>query len=606
MELKVKIIDNNESLNNQNNTDTRLNMSEEVFVTRGELLLSVLQDAQTSVHAPCGGKGTCKKCTVEIEGFGEVLACQTRFDETLCKKGTNEIVVIIPKQGKAKIKSSGVMPEVIINPVLEMKTKQFSQPSITDQKPDDQRVEDESGYSLPFHLISNLPSKLRENNFELNYFVRKDKNEITGFTNSGTTKFYGVSIDIGTTTVAAYMYDLSSGRHIKTASCLNPQRGYGADVISRIDFASKSKENLIQIQNSIGEKIIDLLFELSDSIYDITLLSIAGNTTMMHLLCGINPLAIASAPFIPATLRHQIRYSRELFSFFPQEIDYNPLCILLPSISGYVGADVVAGILTCNMDMDSKPQILIDIGTNGEIALSKDGLVVACSTAAGPAFEGANITCGVGGISGAIDNVFYKDEMIHWTSIADETPIGICGSGIVSAIAALLDSGVIDETGRFEDDIDDFPEDIKSRFVYNNKALQYVFAYNDDKSPLVYLTQKDIREVQNAKAAVCAGIRLLMEHQALKANDIENVYIAGGFGNYLNIEDAFKIGLLPIELSGKAKMVGNTAGIGASLCLLNLQMLSRCDEIQKKTVYYELSSDKRFTDLYIDAMLFES
>lgn len=614
MDLRLKIIDKN----NENGSKSKekfatsesalenVNENEYKLIKSGDLLLEILQDNETSIHAPCGGKGTCKKCTVEIEGFGEVLACQTRLDETLCKKGTDEIVVILPRQGKAKIQSGGKMPEIKIDPLLVMKSNILSTPSIHDQKPDDARIEEDTGFTIPFHLLGNIPSLLRNNQFDLNYIVRNDKNEITTFIDkSNRTKFYGVSIDIGTTTVAAYLYDLSNGKLIKTTSCLNPQRGFGADVISRIDFASKSLENLEQIQYSIGEKILDLLYELSDSIFDIHLISIAGNTTMMHLLCGIEPFAIASAPFIPATLRHQVRYAKEIFPFFPKELKYNPVCILLPSISAYVGADIVAGILTCQMDLDIKPQILIDIGTNGEIALSKNGEIYACSTAAGPAFEGANITCGIGGISGAIDKVHFENNTIKWSTISDEAPIGICGSGIVSAIAALLKSGVIDETGRFEDDVDRINIDLRKRLIEINNEVLFVFAFDEEENPLVYLTQKDIREVQNAKAAVCAGIRLLMETQSLKAKDIENVYIAGGFGNYLNIDDAFAIGLLPSELDGKSKMVGNTSGIGASLCLLNSEMLLRCDKIQKQTKYYELSSDKRFTDLYIDAMMFE-
>jgi len=270
-----------------------------------------------------------------------------------------------------------------------------------------------------------------------------------------------------------------------------------------------------------------------------------------------------------------------------------------------VGADITAGILACQMDTDNKAQLLIDIGTNGEIAISKEGQIVACSTAAGPAFEGANIICGIGGISGAIDNVFFKDNEIHITTILDEPPIGICGSGIVSAVAALLHARVIDETGRFEDDLDLISPVLHDKILRIKNETLFVFTKNEAGEPQVYLTQKDIREVQNAKAAVCAGIRLLMEQQELKPENIDNVYIAGGFGNYLNVDDAFTIGLLPIELIGKAKMVGNSSGIGASLCLLNHDMLKRCEEIQKKTTYYELSSDKRFTDLYIDAMMFE-
>lgn len=599
MDLKIRIIDKNKDDGSEgvDFIDT--------MAASGEILLNILQDSSTSIHAPCGGRGTCKKCKVEIEGLGEVLSCQTRLDQSLCNIN-NEIVVILPRQGKAKIQSGGVLPQHVLDPLLQLRTESFKHPDITDQMPDDQRVLQKTDCSIPFHLLHSLPAALRINDFTLQYVVRKDNNEMTAVNTKKTPeKLYGVSIDIGTTTLAVYLYDLATGNLIKTLTGMNPQRGYGADVISRIDFASQSKENLDQLQRSIGEKLIDLLFDLSDSIQDIKLLSIAGNTTMMHLLCGINPSAIACAPFIPATISSKIIYGSEIFPFLPDDMDYNPLCVLLPSISGYVGADVTAGILTCKMDMDKEAQVLIDIGTNGEIALSKDGKIVACSTAAGPAFEGANIVCGIGGIAGAIDKVFFNGVDFEFTTISGDESVGICGSGIISAIATLLRTHVIDETGRFEDDMDLIPESLHNRLIkYNNETI-FVFTTNEENIPQVYLTQKDIREIQNAKAAVCAGVRLLLEHRDINPDEIENVYIAGGFGNFLNVEDAFTIGLLPMELYGKAKMVGNTSGLGASLCLLDSQMLKRCDIIAKNTKYYELSSDKRFTDLYIDAMLFE-
>jgi len=386
---------------------------------------------------------------------------------------------------------------------------------------------------------------------------------------------------------------------------MNSQRTYGGDVISRIDYANKSEENLLKLQKLVYEDIMNLIFELTENINDIKVLSISGNTTMMHLLLGINPIEIAKAPFIPTTLKGRICYLSQIYNDNNLENNFDPVCILLPSIAGYVGADITAGILSCNMDKNDKTSILIDIGTNGEIALSSKNGITACSTAAGPAFEGANITCGIGGVAGAIDKVFINDNNLSFTTIANERTIGICGSGIVASIAVLLDLGVIDETGRFEDDIEKFSIDTQDRIIDIGSDKAFVFAYTDNNKPVVYITQKDIREVQNAKAAVCAGISLLIQRESLSYSDIDEVYIAGGFGNFLNIEDAFKIGLIPTGLKGKTKMIGNTSIIGASLCLLDIDQLERCEKIRKKTHYYELSSDKKFTDLYIDAMLFE-
>lgn len=591
MDLKLKIVD----------------QGKEYFTTAksGDILINKLQTSDTSVHSPCGGKGTCLKCKVIVEGKGEVLACQTVVSEELCKGRDSQIVVYLPKRSKPKILSIGTLPDHKLNPLVKSCKVTLNPPTLSDQTPDDDRLEESTGYKVPFHLLMDLSENLRFNNFDINYSIRKDNNEIIAIepTNHRQNN-YGVAIDIGTTTIAAFLYDLDNGRHIMSATCLNSQKNYGADVISRIDFASTSDENSVQMQSLVYNDIFELLFELADDINDIKLISFSGNTTMMHLLCGINPMAIAKSPFIPTSVSGRVCYMSEIFRCNHKKINYNPACILLPSISGYVGADITAGILTCDLDKSDKTAILIDIGTNGEIVLARNGSIVACSTAAGPAFEGANLTCGIGGVAGAIDKVFLNENEITFSTISDETPSGICGSGVVSAISVLLESGLIDETGRFEDDIDNLPDALKNKIVKVNNEKAYVFSYVDNKEPSVYLTQRDIREVQNAKAAVCAGIKLLIEKDNLKEKDIDVVYIAGGFGNFLNVKDAFRIGLIPPELEGKTKMIGNTSVIGSSLCLLDIDALQRCEDIRKRTMYYELSSDKRFTDLYIDAMIF--
>ncbi|MHB8963972.1 MAG: ASKHA domain-containing protein, partial [Saccharofermentanales bacterium] len=399
--------------------------------------------------------------------------------------------------------------------------------------------------------------------------------------------------------------DLRSGKHVRTASSLNPQKSFGADVISRIDYASQSQQNLQQLQNLILDEIIRLMNELASDHDSIHVLSIAGNTTMMHLLCGHDPSAIARAPFIPVTLSGRIKYFHELFPAHALQYAMDPVCILLPSIAGYVGADITAGVLATDLDRSKRSSLLVDIGTNGEIALSTDGNIVSCSTAAGPAFVGANITCGLGGISGAIDRVVFEDNKLDFTTIGDLTPVGICGSGIISAVAAFLRAGIIDETGRFNDEPEDLPNDIAQGFVELGGSTVYAFALDADGNPLIYMTQKDIREIQNAKAAVCAGIRLMITRSGLSAKEVDDVFVAGGFGNYMDIADAFTIGLLPPELKGKVTPVGNSSATGAALCMLDHKAYERCRRITKKTKYYELSSDKEFTDLYIDAMMFE-
>ncbi|MHB1453576.1 MAG: ASKHA domain-containing protein [Saccharofermentanales bacterium] len=577
-----------------------------VEAEKGTMLMNAIRDARFYVEAPCGGNGKCKKCTVNVEGIGDILSCTTKITEDLLQDGRDEIIVRVPERGGAVIKSLGLMPDYFFNPIIKVMTVDLSRPSVSDQMPDDRRIARAAGAHLALHLLPELPGILRSSDFTVDCLIRQDIGEIISVRPAGSTmQVYGVSVDIGTTTLSASLFDLRDGRHVKTANSLNPQKAYGADVISRIDYASQSPLHLQSLQDLIFDEIYRLLHELADNTESIQVVSIAGNTTMMHLLCGHDPSAIARAPFIPVTLSGRIRYFHELFPAYALRYGMDPVCILLPSIAGYVGADITAGILATDLDKSKRSSLLIDIGTNGEIALSSDENIVSCSTAAGPAFEGANISCGTGGIAGAIDRVVYENAKLDFTTIGDLPPAGICGSGIIATVAALLKSGVIDETGRFSDEPENLPANISQGFAELDGKTVYAFTLDQDGNPLIYMTQKDIREIQNAKAAVCAGIRLMISRSGLAAQSLDDVFVAGGFGNYMDIADAFTIGLLPPELKGKVIPVGNSSATGAALCMLDYKLFERCRKITKKTRYYELSSDKEFTDLYIEAMMFE-
>jgi uncharacterized 2Fe-2S/4Fe-4S cluster protein (DUF4445 family) len=582
------------------------NSERTVLAEEGELLMDIVRDARFYIEAPCGGKGKCRKCTVHVDGTGNLLSCMTKVTGDLLPENADEIVVRIPDRGGAVIKSLGLMPDFFLNPLIRKMSIRLDPPSVENQLPDDRRIERATGATVASHILPALPGILRAADFHIDCLIRQDINEVIRIEPVGTSPaLRGVSIDIGTTTLSVSLFDLSTGKHIRTASSLNPQKAFGADVISRIDFASRSAEDLATLQDRVLEKIIDHIQELDGGEKSVQTIAIAGNTTMMHLLCGIDPTAIAKAPFIPVTLDGRIRYFHELFPRYTMRLDMDPVCILLPSISGYVGADITAGILAMDLDQPKRNSLLVDIGTNGEIALSADGRIISCSTAAGPAFEGANITCGTGGIVGAVDRVVYEDFKLDFSTIGNQKPVGICGSGIVSMISSFLKSGVIDETGRFCDEPETLPEEIAKGLIEKDGNTVYALETTDDGNPLIYMTQKDVREIQNAKAAVCAGIRLLISRSGLAPNDIDDVFIAGGFGNFMDISDAFSIGLLPPELRGKAIPVGNSAATGAALCMLDYRSYVKTLAITQKVRYFELSSDKEFTDLYIDAMMFE-
>ncbi len=585
---------------------TEKNTTKNISIEKDTLLIDALRSADVFVHAPCGGTGRCGKCLAEIEGIGDVLTCQTYVNDELINRAGGVIRVKMKTQGEAVIKSIGILPSHDTDPIVWNMTAELPSPSVADQMPDDERLSAETGFTVPWHLLKELPGILRSSDFKIGCTVRQDINEITSvYPSSEIKSVLGISIDIGTTTLSASMFDLGTGRFIASANSLNPQRAYGADVISRIDYASVSRSNLSVLRRVIVDELISLVSALNTEKKDISVLSFAGNTTMMHLLCGHDPSAIAKAPFIPVTKSGRILYFHDIFPEWSGMISSDPVCMLIPSLAGYVGADITAGIIATDLDRFDGTALLVDIGTNGEIALEHNGRILCCSVAAGPAFEGANIACGTGGVSGAVDRTWIDEGKFGYSTIGGLPASGICGSGIVSVVASFLKSGIIDDTGRFCEEDSEEAEKFKDSFVTISNERVFLIAEASDRNPPVYVTQKDIREIQNAKAAVCAGIRLLISRAGIPAGDVSRAYIAGGFGNFLDVGEAFTIGLLPVELKGKVVSAGNTSAAGSALCMLDFEVTSRLTQITEMADYYELSNDNEFTEMYVDAMFFD-
>jgi uncharacterized 2Fe-2S/4Fe-4S cluster protein (DUF4445 family) len=354
-------------------------------------------------------------------------------------------------------------------------------------------------------------------------------------------------------------------------------------VISRIQFAN-SIENLLIIQNTILLEVNSLILKLCNennlASNDIYMVTIAGNTTMLHLFMGLDPTGIGVAPFTPVTLDMHILDSDDPALNNMIRMNEKGKILVCASIASYVGGDILSGILATGLYKSEKPCILLDIGTNGEMVLGTKDRILCCSTAAGPAFEGANISCGVAGISGAIKSVGFDANHVI-TTIGNKPPIGICGSGLIDTVYSMLVNGAIDDTGHIENDD---------------------FKLTDD----IYLNQKDIREVQNAKAAIAAGLKILIKRSGYSYEDIDKLYLAGGFGTVLNVESTCGIGLIPPELKSKVIPSGNTSLLGISMLLLNKGYFAVMDDIKKLTEYIELSQDMEFTDLYVDNMFFET
>lgn len=400
--------------------------------------------------------------------------------------------------------------------------------------------------------------------------------------------------DIGTTTVVCHLIDGTSGNIIATESAPNAQKNYGADVVSRIERAGAGElQKLHEVIAGQIETMLEKLCEKSHKKKKIQRLAVAGNTVMCHLFAGISPEAIGVAPFMPEEL-----FGKE-YTGSSVGIDCCEIVNILPCVAGYVGSDITADVLAA-VPEDGGQWLLLDIGTNGEMLLgnAKDGYVC-CATAAGPAFEGAEITMGMPAADGAIASVTYKNHRLSVGTIGEKEAVGICGSGLLDALAVFLESGLMDESGMLMDE-EEVPEECRHYIGrYEGQACVWL-------TEKVCVTQEDVRNLQLAKAAIAAGIEILLKEKAFGYKDVTGVWLAGGFGSFLNTESAAKIGLIPKELLPVTEAVGNAAGEGAVFAAISKKAREHLLEIQGKMHYLELSMHPAFSDLYMDCIPFTS
>jgi len=381
------------------------------------------------------------------------------------------------------------------------------------------------------------------------------------------TDSYALAFDIGTTTVVAYLLDGRTGGQLAQSSAMNPQQQYGADVISRIQEVLDHGGSAVS--SCIRETMVALCREVCQQAgitpEEITASAIVGNTAMHHLLLNIDPTPLVTPPYMPAV---------------SQAIELPGGTRVLPNIAGFVGGDTVGCLVSTRFDTREALTLLIDIGTNGEMVLGDKNRRIACSTAAGPAFEGAKISCGMRGAEGAVDHVWLEDGAIRFHVIGDIQPLGLCGSGILDLTAVLLELGTIQGSGRMP-------------------CETFTLCEN------VVLTQKDVREVQLAKAAIRAGIELLAETMGVEVHNIQRVLLAGAFGNYMDPRSACRIGMIPAVLAGRIEAIGNAAGEGAKLCALSREEFAYSQRLADATEFLELASLPQFQDRYVDALEFE-
>lgn len=545
----------------------------------GQSLLAIAGKAKIHIDGDCGGKGKCGQCKVKVVS-GNIPAMD---DEERAALTNKEIDDGYRLACRLIIEDDLCVEVPAINHAVSRKLKDIILPQ-------DFKYE-----------------KYISKHYNKKTVVVRD-NEIIGIEPGDTASAcYGIAFDIGTTTVAGMLWDFNNGELIGVSAMANPQSIFGADVISRINYCSEGDNNTAVMQDKIVGCLNQMIegFDLDygikpDHIYQAC---VVGNTTMSHLFLGVNPAQLARAPFKPVFCDAVDLSASEIKLNINQAAKIH----LMPNIAGHVGSDIVGGLLATGITKEEGLRLFIDVGTNGEIVLSQNGRILTCSAAAGPAFEGAAIYRGMRASAGAIESVKIEHNKVVTKTVGDQEPIGICGSGLIDAVSLLLKSGVIDWTGKMLDHQtaldNNLPEDIASRLRRGINGNEFVLAWGANAGDVV-LTQKDIRQVQLAKGAIYAGVAILLNKIDAKAEDITQITIAGAFGNYINKESALRIGLFPKVDVNRIVLVGNAAGVGASMALLSLEERRSAQIEAKKIEHIELAADAGFQTEYIDAMNF--
>ncbi len=593
------------------------------FVEEGTTIAEAARKADVYIKNLCGGQGICGQCRVQIisgkvsqedkaKAFfskeelekGYVLACQTKIYDNL--------EVLIPPESRmegAKILTGEMLKatEIEIDPIVKKIFLELPKPTIEDNVSDITRVCRElrkktgwHGYDITISCLRKLNATLRESDFKITASIAKHRSGykiIDVEKNDTTDTHYGVAVDVGTTTVVAQIVEMNTGRILGVTGAPNPQASYGEDVISRIIYAC-DKNGLGELHEviikTINQLIQNLVSEKNISLNNIIAMVAAGNTTMSHLLLGLMPCTIRLEPYVPVADIYPQILAKEI------NININPEAVIetLPSVASYVGGDIVAGVLACGIAERPEITALIDIGTNGEIAIGNSEWLVCCSASAGPAFEGGGTRCGMRATKGAINEISISNGKVTYKTIGNAKPIGLCGSGLIDCMYELVKNKIIRPDGKFERDIKD------KRFSIVDGIPQYIIVPAEEsgtKQPIV-ITETDIDNLMKSKGAIFAAMKSLVDYIGISFDQIEKLYVAGGFGNYLNIEKAIGIGLLPDIPREKIEFVGNTSLAGARICLLSEKALEKAFIISRAMTNIELSVYQPFMDEFVAAL----
>jgi uncharacterized 2Fe-2S/4Fe-4S cluster protein (DUF4445 family) len=583
-------------------------------VPPGTTLFSAAHWIGLPIDSTCGGRGTCGKCKVQVlEGGAEIttadrkqlrpgeleagwrLSCQAKVYE--------DTIVTVPELLRVpKAATMGVNRLVLLDPNVRKVYVELTEPSLEDQRSDDERLRDAltaEGFDMKSDLrvLRTLPGVLRAAEFKVTAVLGGDQ-LIAVEAGDTREESFGVAFDLGTTTVVGTLMNLRTGMAEAVRSTLNGQAPFGADVISRISHGMQGDEAKGELREAIQRTMNGILAELyetasvdRDRVYEMV---VVGNATMLHLLLGIDATPISMMPFTPAFREPLYLPARDI------GLDIHPggYVQTLPVIGAYVGADIVAGVIATGLAREDKLRVFVDVGTNGEIVLGSVKRVLCTAAPAGPAFEGSQIRCGMRATDGAIEGVTLTDRVELQVIGGDIQPKGICGSGLVDTVAQLRLAGLLDAGGkmRSREEVPEHP--LSDRLITVEGVRAFLLAEN------VYLSQRDVRELQFGKGSIAAGIKVLMDVMGVSASDLDEVLLGGSFGSYLNPESAKIIGLVPPVHVDRILSVGNTAGEGAKMSLLSFRERQVAFELPEKIEYVELSGRSDFNDSFVSVLQF--
>jgi uncharacterized 2Fe-2S/4Fe-4S cluster protein (DUF4445 family) len=579
-----------------------------------------------AIDSTCGGHGTCHKCRVRVDG--ETLPI-TRHDvktftpdqiaggwrlACLLRAHRNLAVDVPPLTTRPQAATVGVGRQVILRPACVKRYVELDEPTLADQRPDLVRLTDalpDLEVSADLSVLRRLTTVLREADYKVTAVVI-DEALVDVEAGDTTGRRYALAVDLGTTTVVATLLDLRTGTPVAVASMLNRQQPFGADVITRISATMTDPAALERLRTAAGETLAELAAQVCregevepTEVYEVAL---AGNATMTALALGIDPEPLGVAPFVMSTARPPTVLAADLgLSLHPRA-----RATVLPALGAYVGGDVVAGMLASGMDRDKRTRLFIDVGTNCEIVLSDGDTLLATAAPAGPAFEGGAIRCGMRAAPGAIETVALGDgssDEVDLGVIGDEEPRGLCGSGLVDATSELLRLGLLDATGRMvgTDVAASVAPGLSDRMAQVGQERVFLLHRPSPDAPpeeCVYLSQRDVRELQFAKAAISTGWSLLLDELGLAPHEVQQVLLAGSFGTYLSPAAAVRIGLVPNIALPRIVAAGNVAGEGARMVLLSLRERAGAQALLEEVTYVELSDRADFNDRFVEQLGF--